>query len=99
MSRDNPDNDCFHVKVGLNALDSPQIDVAVLVPARRRPSATSASCGRPSQVWEGGIDYLADEMGLDWLRDGVDFNISGRCRRSDRGRRAQYLSASTTPRS
>lgn len=28
------------------------------------------------EMWEGGIDYLAGEMGLDWLAAGVDFHIT-----------------------
>ena len=28
----NPDNLCYHMKVGLNALDSPKVDVDVLLP-------------------------------------------------------------------
>lgn len=43
----NPDNFCFRMKsVGdLNRLDSPQIDVLILVPRHRRSSATCGSCG------------------------------------------------------
>jgi hypothetical protein len=43
MSRDNPDNICYHAKVGLNALDSPKIDVAVDRPPRRGRAASSTS--------------------------------------------------------
>ena len=28
------------------------------------------------EMWEGGIDYLAGEMGLNWLATGVDFHIT-----------------------
>ncbi len=28
------------------------------------------------EMWEGGIDYLAGQMGLDWLESGVDFHIT-----------------------
>lgn len=76
MSRDNPDNHCYHAKVGLNALDSPQIDVAVLVPASPTAERDLRILRQAVEAWEGGIDYLSDEMGLDWLRDGVDFHIS-----------------------
>lgn len=76
MSRDNPDNDCFHAKVGLNTLDSPQIDVAVLVPASPTAERDLRILRQAVEAWEGGIDYLSDEMGLDWMRDGVDFHIS-----------------------
>ncbi len=76
MSRDNPDNICYHAKVGLNALDSPKIDVAVLVPASPTAERDLRILRQAVEAWEGGIDYLSDEMGLDWLRDGVDFHIS-----------------------
>ncbi|PVG81878.1 hypothetical protein DDE18_14245 [Nocardioides gansuensis] len=76
MSRDNPDNICFHAKTGLNTLDSPKIDVAVLVPASPTAERDLRIMRQAAEAWEGGIHYLADEMGLDWLRDGVEFNIS-----------------------
>jgi hypothetical protein len=76
MSRDNPANICYHAKVGLNALDSPQIDVAVLVPASPTAERDLRIVRQAAEAWEGGLHYLADEMGLDWLRDGVDFHIS-----------------------
>ena len=76
MSRDNPANTCFHAKVGLNALDSPIIDVAVLVPASPTAERDLRIMRQAAQAWEGGIEYLSDEMGLGWLRDGVKFNIS-----------------------
>jgi hypothetical protein len=76
MSRDNPDNICYHAKVGLNALDSPQIDVAVLVPASPTAERDLRIMRQAAEAWEGGIDYLSDEMGLDWLHDGVKFHIS-----------------------
>ena len=41
-----------------------------------RPSATCASCARPIEMWEGGIDYLARQMELDWLAEGMNFHIT-----------------------
>jgi hypothetical protein len=76
MSRDNPDNICYHAKVGLNALDSPQIDVAVLVPASPTAERDMRIMRQAVEAWEGGIDYLSDEMDLDWLRDGVEFHVT-----------------------
>ncbi|WP_372728276.1 thrombospondin type 3 repeat-containing protein [Nocardioides sp.] len=76
MGRDNPDNICYHGKLGLNALDSPIIDVAVLVPASPTAERDLRILRQAVEAWEGGIEYLSDEMGLDWLRDGVKFHIS-----------------------
>lgn len=75
-TRENPDNICFHGKVGLNALDSPKIDVAVLVPASPTAERDLRIMRQAAEAWEGGISYLADEMGLDWLHDNVTFHIS-----------------------
>jgi len=72
----NPANICYHGKIGLNALDSPIIDVAVLVPASPTAERDLRIMRQAVQMWEGGIHYLAGEMGLDWLHDGVKFNIT-----------------------
>lgn len=77
MSPANPENFCFHMKSisKLNPLDSPQIDVLILLPASPVAERDMRIMRQSVEMWEGGIDYLAEEMGLDWLRDGVDFHI------------------------
>ena len=75
MSLDNPDNKCFHMRTGLNALDSPQIDVLVLAPASPTVERDMRLMRQVAQMWEGGIDGLAAEMDMPWLRD-VDFHIT-----------------------
>jgi len=72
----NPDNRCFHMKVGLNALDSPKIDVAVLAPVSPAVERDLRLMRQVVHMWEGGIDYLSGEMGLDWLGAGVDFRVT-----------------------
>jgi hypothetical protein len=76
MSPDNPANTCYHMLTGLNTLDSPVIDVAVLVPASPTAERDLRIMRQAVQMWEGGIQYLSDEMGLGWLRDGVKFHIT-----------------------
>lgn len=73
----NPDNECFHMKVGLNALDSPKIDVAVLVPVSPTAERDLRLMKQVVHMWEGGIHYLSGQMDLPWLRDGVDFRVTG----------------------
>jgi len=75
-SRANPANICHHGTVGLNGLDSPVVDVAVLVPASPTAERDLRIMRQAVEAWEGGIHYLAGEMGLDWLHDGVDFHIT-----------------------
>ncbi|MBU2110329.1 MAG: hypothetical protein KKE65_01585 [Actinobacteria bacterium] len=72
----NPDNICYHMKVGLNALDSPRIDVAVLVPVSPVAERDMRVAEQAVQMWGEGVDYLADEMGMEWLSDGVDMNVT-----------------------
>jgi hypothetical protein len=75
MSRENPDNICHHMRTGLNALDSPKIDVLVLVPVSPTAERDMRIMRQSIEMWEGGISYLADEMGLDWLQEGTEFHI------------------------
>ena len=72
----NPDNDCFHMKVGLNALDSPEVNVAVLVPVSPAAERDARLMRQAVEMWDGGIHDLADQMNLQWLSKGVHFHIT-----------------------
>ena len=76
MSRNNPDNICHHMRTGLNALDSPQVDVLVMVPVSPTAERDMRIMRQSVEMWEGGIDYLATQMGLDWLGTGMDFHVT-----------------------
>jgi len=73
---DNPANTCYHAKVGLNALDSPIIDVALVIPASPTAERDLRMLQQVVKMWDGGIHYLAGEMGMDWLQNGVKFHIT-----------------------
>lgn len=75
MSPDNPENQCFHMRTGLNALDSPKVDVLILVPISPFAERDLRILRQAIEMWEGGIDYLAGEMGMSWLTE-VDFRIT-----------------------
>lgn len=70
------DNVCYHMRTGLNALDSPQVDVLILVPVSPTAERDMRIMRQSVEMWEGGIDYLAEQMGLSWLADGVNFHIT-----------------------
>jgi hypothetical protein len=72
----NPDNECHHLKVGLNALDSPEVNVAVLVPVSPTAERDMRIMRQSVEMWGGGIDHLAKQMNLDWLAEGVSFNVT-----------------------
>jgi hypothetical protein len=76
MSRTNPANVCHHMRTGLNALDSPKVDVLVLVPVSPTAERDMRIMRQSVEMWEGGIDYLAREMRLDWLAKGMDFHVT-----------------------
>jgi hypothetical protein len=67
---------CHHMRTGLNGLDSPQVDVLILVPVSPAAERDMRVMRQSIEMWEGGIDHLADRMGLDWLADGMDFHIT-----------------------
>jgi hypothetical protein len=76
MSHKNPANICHHMRTDLNALDSPKVDVLVLVPVSPTAERDMRIMRQSVEMWEGGIDYLAGQMRLDWLAAGMDFHIT-----------------------
>lgn len=76
MSLSNPENICYHMRTGMNGLDSPQVDVAVLVPVSPTAERDMRIMRQSVEMWEAGIDYMADQMGLSWLADGMDFHVT-----------------------
>lgn len=75
MSADNPENVCFHMRTGLNALDSPKVDVLILVPLSPAAERDMRIMRQVVEMWDGGIDYLARQMKMPWLTE-VDFRIT-----------------------
>ncbi len=71
----NPDNHCYHMKVGLNALDSPKVDVDVLVPVSPAAERDMRVAEQAVMMWDGGLHYLADQMDLPWLEHGFEMDV------------------------
>ncbi len=68
---------CHHMRTDMNGLDSPQIDVLVMVPVSPTAERDMRIMRQSVEMWEAGIDYLAAEvMDMQWLADGVDFHIT-----------------------
>ncbi len=76
MSHKNPANICHHMRTDLNGLDSPKVDVLVLVPVSPTAERDMRIMRQSVEMWEGGIDYLAGQMGLNWLAAGMDFHVT-----------------------
>jgi hypothetical protein len=69
-------NVCHHMRTDMNALDSPQIDVLVMLPLTPAVERDMRIMRQAVEMWEGGIDYLAPQMGMQWMADGVDFHVT-----------------------
>ena len=72
----NPNNVCHYMRTGMNSLDSPQVDVLVMVPVSPTAERDMRLMRQAVEMWEGGIEYLATEMGLDWMAAGMEFHIT-----------------------
>ena len=67
---------CHHMRTGLNALDSPQVDVLILVPVSPAAERDMRIMRQSIEMWEGGIDLIAEKLELDWLAEGMDFHVT-----------------------
>ncbi len=69
------DGFCHHMRTNLNALDSPQVDVLIMVPTSPMAERDTRVMRQSVEMWEAGIDWMAAKMGLQWLADGMDFHV------------------------
>lgn len=69
------DNVCYHQRTGMNGLDSPKVDVLIMVPATPFAERDARIMRQAVEMWDGGITNLGPQMGLDWLSSGMKFNI------------------------
>lgn len=67
---------CHHMRSDMNGLDSPQVDVLVMVPVSPHAERDMRVMRQSIEMWEAGIDYVARQLRLDWLAEGMDFHIT-----------------------
>jgi hypothetical protein len=67
---------CHHMRTGLNALDSPEVDVLILVPVSPTAERDMRIMRQSLEMWEAGIDYIAEQLNLDWLAEGMNFHVT-----------------------
>jgi hypothetical protein len=67
---------CHHMRTDMNGLDSPQIDVAIMVPLSPGAERDMRIMRQSIEMWEGGIETIAKKLKLNWLAEGVDFHVS-----------------------
>jgi len=69
-------NACYHMRTGLNGLDSPQVDVLVMVPGSATAERDMRIMRQAVEMWEAGVHNLAPQMRLPWLAQGMQFHIT-----------------------
>lgn len=70
------ENPCHQIATMMNGLDSPKIDILILVPASPTAERDMRIMRQSVEMWEDGFHFLAKDMGLGWLDQGVEFHIA-----------------------
>ncbi len=70
------DGICHHMRTNLNMLDSPEVDVLIMVPVSPMAERDTRVMRQSVEMWEVGIDWMAQKMGLQWLADGLNFHVT-----------------------
>lgn len=69
-------NPCHQIATMMNGLDSPKIDVLILVPASPVAERDMRIMRQSVEMWADGVAWLAGDLGLDWMVEGVEFHIA-----------------------
>lgn len=69
-------NPCHQGAAMMNGLDSPKIDVLIIAPASPFAERDLRIMRQSVQMWADGLEWLARDMGIHWMADGVEFNIA-----------------------
>lgn len=68
-------NPCHQIATSMNGLDTPKIDVLILVPVGPFAERDMRIMRQSVEMWADGVQWLAGDMGLAWMVDGVEFHI------------------------
>lgn len=66
---------CYHMRTDLNYLDTPVIDVLLVPPASPHAERDLRLMRQAIEMWDAGVHDLAPQLDMDWLAEGVEFNI------------------------
>lgn len=67
---------CHHMRTDMNGLDSPQVDVLIMVPVSPGAERDMRIMRQSIEMWEAGIDHIARQLELEWLAEGMDFHVT-----------------------
>ena len=67
---------CHHMASDMNGLDDPIIDVLIVPPASPAAERDLRITRQSLEMWDAGIDVVANQLGMEWLAEGMEFRIS-----------------------
>ncbi|HVE74245.1 MAG TPA: hypothetical protein VNA30_04020 [Mycobacteriales bacterium] len=67
---------CHHMRTDMNGLDSPKIDVLIMVPISPAAERDMRIMRQSVEMWEGGLQYIAEKLNMRWLAKGMEFHIT-----------------------
>lgn len=71
-----PDARCHHMATDMNGLDDPIIDVLIVPPASPAAERDLRITRQSIEMWDAGIDVVAQQLGMQWLAEGVEFRVA-----------------------
>lgn len=81
---DNPDYwyadadtaECHHMGGDMNGLDDPIVDVLIIPPTSPAPERDLRIMRQSLEMWDAGIEVVAQQLGLEWLAEGFEIRVS-----------------------
>lgn len=68
--------ECHHMAGDMNGLDDPVVDVLIVPPASPAPERDLRIMRQSLEMWDAGIDVVAQQLGMEWLAEGFDIRVS-----------------------
>ncbi len=73
---DSDQAECHHMATAMNGLDDPVVDVLIVPPASPGVERDLRITRQSLEMWDAGIDVVAEQLGMTWLAEGFEINVS-----------------------
>jgi hypothetical protein len=67
---------CHHMAGDMNGLDDPIVDVLIVAPASPALERDLRITRQSLEMWDAGIDVVAEQLNMSWLAEGFDIRVS-----------------------
>ncbi len=68
--------ECHHMATAMNGLDDPVVDVLIVAPASPGVERDLRITRQSLEMWDAGIDVVAEQLGMTWLAEGFEIRVS-----------------------